>query len=62
MQIQGKSTLNSLLTIGIYYCENFTKSKFDVAHINTVKSTAQQVRVFKRNGMFETKHSKTNRL
>ena len=44
---------------GTYYCENFSESKFDV---NTVKSTTQQVRVFRSNRMFGTKHLKTNRL
>ena len=72
MQAQGKPTLNSSKFVpffnkqnsshGMYYCEKFTESKFDVEYVNTEKSTIQQVHVFKSNRMFGTKHSKTNRF
>ena len=51
MQVQGKSALNSFKFIQclsqynfsceIYYCENFTESKFDVKYVSTVKSATQ---------------------
>ena len=46
----------------MYYCESFTESKFDIKYVFTVKSTTQQVRVFKSDRMFGTKHLKANRL
>ena len=43
--------------------ESSKESKYDAKIvINTVKSTAQQVFVFKSNRMFGTKYSKTNQL
>ena len=36
--------------------------KFDVKYISTVKLKTYQVRVFKSNRIFGTKHSKTNGL
>ena len=46
----------------IYYCESVTESTFDVKYVNAVKSTTQQVRGFKSNRMFGTKHLKTTPL
>ena len=46
----------------INYCESVTESTFDVKYVNAVKSTSQQVCVFKSNRMFGTKHLKTTRL
>ena len=42
--------------------ESFTESKFDVEYVSTVKSTTQQVRVFKSNQIFGRKRSKINLL
>ena len=41
---------------------SFTKSKFDIKYVNTVKLTTEKVYVFKSNRMFGIKHSKINRL
>ena len=50
------------ISVSTYYCESSTESKFDVKFVNTVKSTTYQVRIFKINQIFGTKHSKTNWL
>ena len=42
--------------------ESFTESKFDVEYVSTVKSTTQQVRVFKSNQIFGRKRPKINLL
>ena len=53
MQVQRKSTLNSSQFIQsfyelnsshrIYYCDRFTKSKFDEKYVNTMESTTSNV-------------------
>ena len=70
MQVQGKSTVSRSKFIqcfyqlnsshGIYHCESFTESEFNVNYINSVKSTTYQVRNFKSNLIFGTKRSKIN--
>ena len=45
-----------------YDRESFTESKFNVKYVNTVKSTGNQVLVFKSNQIFRTKRLKISRL
>ena len=46
----------------VFHGENFTQSKCGVKYFNTVKSTTQQVSIFKSNRVFGRKHSKANQL